>query len=104
MTKRRKSVEISEIVIQPIKPTSKGLVGFISFVYNSELKINDCQIISRPTGGYRILYPTRPLSNGKIISTVYPITHEVGQAIEKQLLNAYANFLSKFGIKEKRDD
>lgn len=99
MTKRIKSVEISEVVIQPVKPTSKGLVAYISFIYNNELKINDCQIITRPSGGFRILYPLKPLSNGKIVSVVFPIEKEIGQQLEDKLLKEYANFLGKFGVK-----
>ncbi|HEY0088655.1 MAG TPA: septation protein SpoVG family protein [Candidatus Lokiarchaeia archaeon] len=100
MTKRRKRVEISEAVIQPTKPTNKGLVAFISFVYNNELKINDCQIISRPQGGFRVLYPIRELFNGSKISTVYPITKEIGEQLEEKLLQEYENFLSKFQLKK----
>lgn len=99
MTKRK--VEISEVIIHPIAPTKKGLVGYISFVYNSELKINDCGIYTSPTrkGGYRFLFPIKTISSGASISTVYPISKDIGNQIEEQLLKEYLNFLSKFGVK-----
>jgi len=93
MTKRLKSVEVSEIIFYPVTPTAKGLVCYISFTFKKSLRIQDCGIYTRPTGGYRILYPLKYLANGKIISSVYPISKEVGKKIEDFLLSEYENFL-----------
>jgi DNA-binding cell septation regulator SpoVG len=80
--------------------TSKGLVGYISFIYNNELKINDVGIYTRPNkDGFRFLYPIKPLSNGKILSVVFPINKEIGNQLESLLSKEYGNFLSKFGAK-----
>lgn len=91
---------ISEVVVHPIKQTSKGLVAYISYIYNNELKINDCAIYTSPkrTSGYRILFPIKQLSNGTRLSCVYPINKYVGMQIEESLIQEYKNFLGKFGI------
>lgn len=94
MTTRKRS-EISEIIFYPITPTAKGLVCYISFTYKNSLRIQDCGIYTRPTGGYRILYPIKYLANGKTVSSVYPISKEVGSKIEDFLLLEYINFLKK---------
>lgn len=93
MTKRLKRVKISELIFYPITPTPKGLVCYISFTYNNSIRIQDCAIVTRPQGGYRILYPVKTLANGKSISSVYPISKEVGNEIEDFLLLEYNKFL-----------
>jgi len=95
MTKRIKSATISEIIFYPITPTSKGLVCYISFTYKNSIRIQDCAIVTRPKGGYRILYPIKKLSNGKTVSSVYPISKKVGKEIEDFLLSEYTQFLDK---------
>ena len=95
MTTRKRSVEVSEIIFYPITPTAKGLVCYVSFTYQNSLRIQDCGIYTRPTGGYRILYPIKYLANGKTVSSVYPINKEVGMKIEDFLLLEYINFLKK---------
>jgi len=95
MTKRIKRATISEIVFYPITPTSKGLVCYISFTYKNELRIQDCAVVTRPNGGYRLLYPVKTLSNGKTVSSVYPISKEVGKEIEDFLLSEYDRFIKE---------
>ena len=95
MTKRLKRAKISELIFYPITPTSKGLVCYISFTYNNSIRIQDCAVVTRPQGGYRILYPVKTLANGKSISSVYPISKEVGNEIEDFLLLEYDKFLEK---------
>jgi DNA-binding cell septation regulator SpoVG len=99
MTKSKRSVEVSEITFYPIMPTAKGLVCYTSFTYQNSLRIQDCGIYTRPTGGYRILYPIKYLANGKTVSSVYPINKEVGCKIEDFLLCEYEKLLKK-GIKD----
>jgi len=95
MTKRRKRDEISELVFYPIIPTSTGLVCYVSFTYKNALRIHDCAIVTKPLGGYRILYPIKTLSNGRRISSVYPISKEVGKEIEDFLLLEYDKFVKE---------
>ena len=90
MKKSKKEI-ITEIQFYPIIP-SNGVVCFISLTYQN-LRINDIAIVTRPLGGYRISYPIKKLNNGKVVQSVYPITHELGNKIEKQVLLAYTDFL-----------
>ena len=89
----KKRVIISEISIYPITPTSKGVVGFISFTYSNLFRINDCAIVTLRQGGYRIVYPLKTLPNGKTVNIIYPLSTKVGKPIEDFLLMEYNKFL-----------
>jgi len=94
MTKSRQSVNISEIVVFPVKPDPKGLQGFISFTFNQQLRISDVAIYTRPNGdSFRFSYPIRTLKNGKVIQSVYPINKTIESQISEQLIVAYNDFL-----------
>ena len=95
MTKSQKRELISEIVFSPITPTSKGVVGFVSFTYSNLFRINDCAIVTKRTGGYRIVYPIKTLHNGKVINVVYPLSAKVAKPIEDFLLMEYNKFLKE---------
>lgn len=95
MTKSIRGVKISEVSIYPINPTSKGVVGFISFTYSNLFRINDCAIVTKREGGYRIVYPIRTLSNGKTVNSVYPLSAKVAKPIEDFLLMEYNKFLKE---------
>jgi DNA-binding cell septation regulator SpoVG len=89
MTKREKIAKINEIVFFPIKPTPKGVVCFVSFNYSNLFRIMDCAIVTKPQGGYRIVYPIRTLPNGKVINSVYPLSETVAKPIEDFILSEF---------------
>jgi DNA-binding cell septation regulator SpoVG len=95
MTKSIKRAKISEISIYPITPTSKGVVGFISFTYSNLFRINDCAIVTLRQGGYRIVYPLKTLPNGKTVNVIYPLSAEIGRPIEDFLLTEYEKFIAE---------
>lgn len=95
MTKSIKRAKISEISIYPITPTSKGVVGFISFTYSNLFRINDCAIVTKREGGYRIVYPLKILPNGKTVNVIYPLSEKVGKPIEDFLLLEYNKFIAE---------
>jgi len=93
-----KKIKLTEICIYPIKPTDKGLVAFASCIYNDRLSLNSIAIYTRPTGdGYRLVYPTRNLPNGRIINTFYPIERKAGQAIERAVILKFEEIIEKCG-------
>jgi DNA-binding cell septation regulator SpoVG len=94
MTKSRKRAKISETCFYPIKPTDKGVVAFVSFTYANLFRINDCAIVTKRSGGYRIVYPIKTLPNGKSISCIYPINQTIGNEIQDFLLSKYEEFLN----------
>lgn len=75
-------VIISEIQIVPIRPTN-GLIGFASFVLDGKYYVGSIAIYTKRTGsGFRLVYPTKKAGETNI-NLFYPITREVGEAIEK---------------------
>ena len=96
MRKAKKRIKeiISEIEFFPIIPKN-GVIAFVSFTYQNSLRIQDCAILTRPTGGYRLSFPIKKLANGKTIQSVYPINKELSEKIEEVLMVNYENFLLK---------
>jgi DNA-binding cell septation regulator SpoVG len=75
---------ISEIEIVPLKPNN-GLVGIASLVYDNSLYLGSIGIITRPQGGYRLSYPTRP--GTKISFNIfYPINSTIAEEIEQAVI------------------
>ena len=95
MTKSVKKSKISEVVFFPIKATARGVVCFVSFTYSNIFRINDCAIVSRKEGGFRIVYPLRILPNGKTINSVYPLSAEIAKPIEDFILTEYDKFIKE---------
>lgn len=92
--KKRAKEIITEIEFFPIIPKN-GVICFCSFTYENSLRIQDCAILTRPQGGYRLSFPIKKLANGKTIQSIYPINKKVGEKIEEILLCNYENFLLK---------
>ena len=76
--------KISEIQIVPIKPNN-GLVGFASFVYDGCIFLGSIGIYTRPSGGYRLTYPTRK-GNTEDFNIFYPINKEIANVIEEVII------------------
>lgn len=91
-----KKIEITEPVVIPVKPTDKGLVAFASCVINNSFSVNSIGIFSKLNGeGYRLVYPTKMLPNGKEVNVFYPINREAAQVIDAAILNKYEEVLKK---------
>ena len=84
-------LKISEIQIVPVKPAN-GLVAFASFVLNDSLYLGSIGIITRPHGSYRLVYPTKKI-NGRNLNLFYPISKEIGQQIEDEIVTSYENVM-----------
>lgn len=85
--------EITEIQIIPIKPKD-GLVAFASLVLNRSLYLGSIAIMTRPAGGYRLVYPTKKLGE-KGINLFHPINRDFAQAIENAVLKKFENVMSR---------
>lgn len=77
---------IKEIQILPVKP-DKGLVAFASFILFESIYCSSVGIFTRPEGGYRLLYPNKKVGS-KAINIFHPITKEIGNLIEKEVIKA----------------
>ncbi len=90
---------VSEVQILPVKPKD-GLLAFVSFILNDYLFVGNVALYSRPDGsGFRLLFPSKTLPNGKIITIVHPITKELGEAIHLAVTKKFEDLIGKSGDK-----
>ncbi len=78
---------LSEIEIVPVRPKD-GLVAFASFTLCGILHCSSVAIMTRPSGGYRLVYPTKKVG-GRAMNIFYPITRKVGSATEEEVNKKY---------------
>lgn len=80
-------MKISEIQIIPIRPQN-GLVAFTSFVLDESLYLGSIGIVTRPNGGYRLVYPTKKVAD-RNLNIFYPINKEFAQLIESEVVKQF---------------
>lgn len=85
---------LSEIQIIPIKPQN-GLVAFASFVLNESLYLGSIGIMTRPQGGYRLVYPTKKVAE-RSLNIFYPISREFALAIENEVVRQFEEVMKKY--------
>jgi len=88
------NVRISEIQILPIKPQN-GLVAFASFVLNNSLYFGSIAIMTRPQGGYRLLYPTKKVG-ARNLNIYHPINRDFAELIEKEVIKKFEEVMNKY--------
>ena len=79
--------QITEIQIIPIKPQN-GIIAFVSFLLDNSLYLSSIAIMTRPGGGYRLVYPTKKVGN-RNINIFHPINKDFAQAIEKDVMKQF---------------
>lgn len=79
--------KITEVNITPIKPQN-GLVGFVSFILNESLYLGSIGIITRPQGGYRLVYPTKKVGT-RDMNIFHPINKGFAQEIERSVFKKF---------------
>jgi DNA-binding cell septation regulator SpoVG len=87
---------VSEVQIIPISP-KEGLVAFASCVVNNALFLGSIAIytsLSRPEG-FRLVYPSKQLPNGKEINIFYPINKSTGNLISRAIIEKFQEIISK---------
>ena len=85
---------LSEIQIIPIKPQN-GLVAFASFVLDASLYLGSIGIMTRPQGGYRLIYPTKKVAE-RSLNIFYPISKEFAQLIENEVVKQFEDVMKKY--------
>ena len=90
-------ISISEIQIIPVKPNN-GLIAFASCVINDQFYVGNIAIYTSPSShdGYRLVYPTKVLPNGKEIHAVHPINRETGEQVQKAIITKYEEIIGQF--------
>jgi len=94
--------QITEIQIIPIKPKD-GIVAFASFVLNRGLYLGSVAIMTKPTGGYRLVYPTKKLG-AKGINIFHPINRDFAQTVEQAVLAKFEDVMSRNDRYDSPDD
>ena len=84
--------KISEIQIVPIKPKD-GIVAFVSFVLNEAVYLSSVAVMTRPQGGYRLVYPTKKIGD-RSIGIFYPIKKDFAGQIEKDVIEQLEKVMS----------
>ena len=85
---------LSEIQIIPIKPQN-GLVAFVSFILDESLYLGSIGIMTRPNGGYRLVYPTKKLAD-RNLNIFYPISREFALAVEQEVVKQFEEVMKKY--------
>lgn len=85
--------QLSEIQIIPIKPQN-GLVAFASFVLDGSLYMGSIGIMTRPRGGYRLVYPTKKVGD-KNINIFHPINREFASQVEAKIIKKFEDVMNK---------
>ena len=86
---------LTEIQIIPIKPQG-GLVAFASFVLDGSLYLGSIGIMTRPDGGYRLVYPTKKIAE-RSLNIFYPINKETAQLIENEVVTKFEEVMNNHG-------
>ncbi len=86
-------VVISEIQIIPVKPQN-GLIAFASCVLDNNLYLGSIGILTKPEGGYRLVYPTKKIGIGSI-NIYHPIHKQFAELLEKQLIEKFEEVMNK---------
>ena len=87
--------KLTEIQIIPIKPQN-GLVAFASFVLDGSLYLGSIGIVTRPSGGYRLVYPTKKVAE-RNLNIFYPINKEFSQLVENEVVKQFEEVMNKKG-------
>ncbi len=85
---------ITEIQIIPVKPNN-GLIGFASFVLSNNLYLGSIGIITRPEGGYRLVYPTKKVGL-RNINIFHPINKSFAESIEKEVISKFEDVMKNY--------
>jgi len=83
---------INEVTIIPIKPKN-GLVALATCVLDNKIFLGSIGIYTRLKGGYRLTYPNKKMGESSI-NLYHPISKEVGDAIEKAIIDEYERLIS----------
>lgn len=84
--------KVTDVQIIPVKPRD-GLVAFASFVFDNSFYCSSIAIYTRPSGGYRLAYPTRK-SLTRSFHIFHPINRAIADAIAEVIISKYEEIIS----------
>jgi len=78
-------VKVNEIELIPVK-FQEGLTFFANFILDEKYFLGNVAIYRLKDGsGFRLVYPTKKLTNGTQTPIFYPISKDIGQAIQDKV-------------------
>lgn len=96
MNAKRNVIEVSQVEIIPFRPKN-GHLGFASIVINNWFYVGDIAIFSRPTGGIRLGFPVKKLTNGESVDVCKPLNQEVEKIVEAAVMERYETLMNNNG-------
>ena len=99
---KRNLVKISDVEIIPFRPRD-GHLGFASCTINEQFYLGDIAIFSRPTGGIRLGFPVKKLTNGMLVDIFKPLNSEAEKAVERAVAERYESLMECNGLEKKQD-
>jgi hypothetical protein len=81
---------VTKVRFHPASPGigDAGLVGFVAFVVNDALGIDNVALRRNPAGVLRLVYPTRTDRAEREHPIVRPLDDDARRSIERQVLDA----------------
>lgn len=73
-------MKVSEVNVVPIRPKD-GLVAFASCVIDDSLYLGSIAVHTRPSGGYRLVFPTKMIGDTRL-NVFNPISKSAGTIID----------------------
>jgi len=80
-------VKISEVRIRKVEGKDK-FKAWVTLTFDNEFRIHGLKIIQTKNGLF-VAMPSRKLPNGEFIDTAYPITQELRDTIQREVLKEY---------------
>ena len=88
---------IAKVEIVPVPPR-RGLVAFASCETECGLHLDGIAIHSRRYGtGFRLVFPTKALANGRSLDLYYPFTKAAGKTLTDAIVGAYVELMGLDG-------
>jgi len=84
--------KLTEIQITPINPQN-GLVAFASFILDQWLFLGSIGIVTRPEGGYRLVYPTKKVAD-KNLNIFHPIDRDLAKLVEDEVIKHFEKVMN----------
>lgn len=94
-------MKISEVNVVPIRPRD-GLIAFASCVIDDSLYLGSIAVHTRPSGGYRLVFPTKMIGDTRI-NVFNPISKDAGTIIDMAVTKKCDEVFGKCD-EEKGDD
>ena len=86
-------IRITHVEILLFQPKSRHL-GFATITFNDEFSISDFAIFSRPTGGIKVGFPVKTLSNGHKLGIFNSLNDEIKGLIEDAVREKYEDLMA----------